>query len=232
MVQPGLCGCCEHARLVTSPRGTVFRLCERSRVDAAYARYPILPRLQCPGYVPSSTPSVTATAAVPALVIRPAVQADVATILSFIQQLAAYERLSHEVDATVAALDATLFGPRPAAEVLLASLDGRDVGFALFYPTYSTFLARPGIHLEDLFVVPEARGRGVGRALLVRLAELAVARDCGRLEWNVLAWNAPAITFYRRMGAFSLDDWQTFRLHREGLRTLATAPGTSPPPIP
>lgn len=174
--------------------------------------------------------SVTPPAAVP--VIRAAVREDVGTILSFIRQLADYEHLSHEVEATEASLDATLFGERPAAEVLIASLDGRPVGFALYFDTYSTFLARRGIHLEDLFVVPDARGQGVGRALLTHLAALAERRGCGRLEWAVLTWNAPAIEFYRRLGAFSLDDWQTFRLHREGLQALAAAGGSSPTPTP
>ncbi len=167
---------------------------------------------------------------VPTLVIRPAVREDVGTVLSFIRQLAAYERLEDEVEATEDALEATLFGPRPAAEVLLASLGGRDVGFALFFETYSTFLARRGLHLEDLFVVPDARGRGIGRALLTHLAKVADARGCGRLEWAVLTWNAQAIQFYRGLGAFSLDDWQTFRLHREGLKALAASGGSSPTP--
>jgi GNAT superfamily N-acetyltransferase len=175
---------------------------------------------------------MTPTPSAPTLVIRPAIRGDVATILSFIRQLAAYERLEDAVEATEAALEATLFGPRPAAEVLIASLGGRDVGFALYYETYSTFLARRGLHLEDLFVVPDARGRGIGRALLTQLARVAESRECGRLEWAVLTWNAPAIEFYRSLGAFSLDDWQTFRLHREGLQALAAAGGSSPTPTP
>ena len=206
-------------------------LCERSRDDARYPRYPLLPRLQCDGAEPmaplDTAPAMTASSSAPAVVIRPAVRQDVGTILSFIRQLAAYERLAGEVEATEHALEATLFGTRPAAEVLLASLDGRDVGFALYFETYSTFLARRGLHLEDLFVVPDARGRGVGRALLTHLAAVAEARECGRLEWAVLTWNTPAIEFYRRLGAFSLDDWQTFRLHREGLRALAASGGSS-----
>lgn len=152
-------------------------------------------------------------------------------ILAFIRQLADYEQMAEHVEATEASLSATLFGPRPAAEVLIASLDGRDVGFALFFETYSTFLARKGIHLEDIFVIPDARGQQVGRALLTRLAAIAAERDCGRLEWQVLTWNTPAIGFYRRLGAFSLDDWQTFRLHREGLQALARG-GTSSTPTP
>ena len=220
-----------------SARGSVFLLCERSRTDPAYPRYPTLPRLRCAGFeagatTPARVTIVNApdTIALAPLSIRQAVRADVPTILSFITQLAAFERLEAEVEATEAALEATLFGERPAAEVLLASLDGREVGFALYFETYSTFLARRGLHLEDLFVVPEVRGRGVGRALLQALARLAEARGYGRLEWAVLTWNTRAIEFYRSLGAFSLDDWQTFRLHREGLRLLAADGGTSPTP--
>lgn len=209
-------------------------LCERSRADATYPRYPVLPRLRCEGveFPPPKNTGPAMTASAPPLVIRPAGRGDVGTVLSFIRQLAAYERLDHEVEATEEALEATLFGPRPAAEVLLASLDGRDVGFALFFETYSTFLARRGLHLEDLFVVPDARGRGIGRALLTRLAAVAAARECGRLEWAVLTWNTPAIEFYRRLGAFSLDEWQTFRLHREGLQALAGSGGPCSTPTP
>jgi GNAT superfamily N-acetyltransferase len=161
-----------------------------------------------------------------AIDIRPASRRDVPTILDFIQQLAEFERLRDHVQATAAALDETLFGAHPAAEVIIASIEGRDVGFALFFQTYSTFLARPGLHLEDLFVIADARGAGVGRALLARLAAIAEARDCGRLEWAVLTWNAPAIQFYRRLGAFPLDEWQTYRLDREGIRALVS--GTMP----
>ncbi|HTU99906.1 MAG TPA: GNAT family N-acetyltransferase [Luteitalea sp.] len=157
------------------------------------------------------------------VLIRPATPADAPLILSFIEQLADYERLRHEVMATEDAIRTTLFGPSPAAEVIIATLGDRPVGFALFYSTYSTFLARAGIHLEDLFVVPDARQHGVGRALLTRLAGIAHERDCGRLEWNVLAWNAPAIGFYQQLGAFVLDEWQTYRLDRDGIRALAAA---------
>jgi GNAT superfamily N-acetyltransferase len=162
-------------------------------------------------------------AAPPDLIIRAAVRDDVDLVLSFIRQLAEYERLGSEVEATREALETTLFGPHPAAEVVIASVGGRDVGFALFFGTYSTFLARPCMHLEDLFVVPEARGRGIGHALLARVAAIAEARGCGRLQWNVLTWNAPAIAFYQRLGAISLDDWQTFRLNRQGLQALAAS---------
>jgi GNAT superfamily N-acetyltransferase len=158
-----------------------------------------------------------------AVTIRAATREDVPVILDFIGQLADYERLRHEVKATAAALEETLFGAHPAAEVIIASVEGRDVGFALFFHNYSTFLARPGLYLEDLFVVPAARGAGVGRALLQRLAAIAEARDCGRVEWAVLGWNAPAIGFYRQLGAVSLDEWQTYRLDRDGIRALAGA---------
>jgi GNAT superfamily N-acetyltransferase len=173
--------------------------------------------------VPSQPPSAPTD-----LVIRTAVRDDVGVVLSFIRQLAEYEQLASEVEATEDALEATLFGDHPAAEVIIASLGDRDVGFALFFGTYSTFLARPCMHLEDLFVVPDARGRGIGHALLTRVAAIAAARGCGRLQWNVLSWNAPALAFYRRLGAFSLDDWQTFRLNREGLQALGG--GSAPTP--
>jgi GNAT superfamily N-acetyltransferase len=230
MVPPGECGTCRQARVVRSARGAVFYLCLRSRSDAHYPRYPALPRWQCAGYDPEPHHLVSdPLPAVPDICIRDATRADVPLIGRFIEQLADYERLRHLVEATGADLEAHLFGPRPAAEVLIASVAGTDVGFALFYQTFSTFVGRPGMHLEDLFVVPEARGAGVGRALLTRLAAIAQARDYGRLEWNVLAWNAPAIAFYQRLGAFVLDEWQTYRLDREGIRALAAG---GPPPTP
>ena len=210
--------------MVPSDRGNVFYLCLRARTDHRFPKYPPLPRWQCAGYdpsVPDDRAPVTDPTSPSDLRIRAATRADVPAILGFIEQLAEYERLRHQVQATESALTATLFGDRPAAEVLLASLAGRDVGFALYFQTYSTFLAQPGVHLEDLFVVPEARGTGVGRALLQHLAAIAEARDCGRLEWAVLTWNEPAIGFYRQLGAFPLDEWQTYRLDREGIRALA-----------
>jgi GNAT superfamily N-acetyltransferase len=155
------------------------------------------------------------------LTIRPAAQTDVPVILAFIRQLADYERLLHRVEATEDDLAATLFGPRPAAEVLLAIEGDRPVGFALFFQNYSTFLARPGIYLEDLFVIPEARGRSVGRRLLSEVARVAVARGGGRLEWAVLDWNQPAISFYRRMGATILEDWRVCRLTGVALHAAA-----------
>lgn len=156
------------------------------------------------------------------MALRRAVRADVAEILRLIRALAEYEKLAHEVVATEAALVETLFGARPAAEVLLAEEGGRAVGFALFFRNYSTFLARPGIYLEDLFVEPACRGKGLGKALLKAVARIAVERGCGRLEWAVLDWNAPAIGFYRNLGAKPLDDWTVMRVTGEALRRLGS----------
>lgn len=155
------------------------------------------------------------------LEIRAAVEDDLPLILGFIQDLAVYERLRSSCIATTDKLRSTLFTSPPAAEVLIARLDGEPVGFALFYHNYSTFLAQRGLFLEDLFVNPEARGKGVGRALLSVLARMAVERDCGRFEWNVLDWNEPAIGFYQGIGARPMDDWTTFRLEGNALRELA-----------
>jgi GNAT superfamily N-acetyltransferase len=141
-------------------------------------------------------------------------------ILSFIRELAEYEKLLHEVVATEDGLRETLFGPKPGAEVVVAELDGAPVGFALFFHNYSTFAGRPGIYLEDLYVRPEARGSGVGRELLAHLAALAVERGCARLEWAVLDWNAPAIAFYEKLGAVPMHDWTVFRVSGEPLRRL------------
>src|SRR5690606_15988356 len=127
----------------------------------------------------------------------------------------------HEVVGNEALLERHLFGPRPAAEVLIAERDGKPVGFALFFPTFSTFLTRPGIWLEDLFVIPEARGQGIGTALLSRVAEIAHERGCGRLEWSVLDWNEPAIGFYKSLGAVPMDEWTTYRLTGEALAKVA-----------
>jgi GNAT superfamily N-acetyltransferase len=153
--------------------------------------------------------------------LRPATEADVPHILGFIRELAAYEKLEHQVVATEAQLAAHLFGPRPAAEVVLAEIDGRPVGFALFFHNFSTFLGRPGLFLEDLYVQPHARGHGIGRALLTHLAGLAVARGCGRMEWSVLDWNEPAIGFYKSLGAVPMDEWTVFRLTGDALIALA-----------
>jgi GNAT superfamily N-acetyltransferase len=155
-----------------------------------------------------------------AIEIRPATAADASLVFTFIRELAEYEKLSHEVVATEAQLRATLFGERPVSEVVIASLDGAPVGFALFFPNYSTFLGLPGLYLEDLFVRPEARGRGVGRELLVYLARLAVERGWGRMEWRVLDWNEPSIAFYRKLGGAPLDDWTVFRLTGDALTAL------------
>lgn len=153
--------------------------------------------------------------------IEPATAADVPLILMFIRELAQYERLSHEVVATEEGLRSHLFGERSVAEVLIAYDSDRPVGFALYFPNYSTFLGKPGLYLEDLFVRPDARGRGVGRLLLERLAHIAVERGWGRLEWRVLDWNSPAIGFYRKIGAEPLEDWTVFRVTGSALRQLA-----------
>ena len=157
----------------------------------------------------------------PVIALRPARSDDVPAILALIRALAEYERLAHEVEADEDALAATLFGERPAAEVVMAEVDGATAGFALFFHNYSTFLARPGLYLEDLFVQPEHRGLGVGRRLMAALARIAVARGCGRFEWSVLDWNAPAIGFYRRLGAIGMEGWTVQRVSGEALQRLA-----------
>jgi GNAT superfamily N-acetyltransferase len=155
------------------------------------------------------------------LVIQPATQADVPAILDFIRGLAQYEKLSHEAKATQGQLRKHLFGPHPAAEVIIARLDRRPVGFALFFTTFSTFAGRPGIWLEDLFVLPAHRRSGIGRALLRSVAAIAVKRKCARLEWSVLDWNAPAIKLYRKLGAKAMDDWTIQRVTGAALVRLA-----------
>jgi GNAT superfamily N-acetyltransferase len=154
--------------------------------------------------------------------IAPAREHDVAVILSLITALAEYEKLSHHVVATEADLHKWLFGDDAVAEVVIAWTAEQAVGFALFFHNFSTFLGRPGLYLEDLFVVPEWRGRGVGKRLLTHLAALAVERGCGRFEWSVLDWNTPAIEFYRRMGATVLDDWRICRVTGDALAALAS----------
>ena len=144
--------------------------------------------------------------------IRSATADDVPLVLAFIRDLATYEKLLADVVATEDSLRRTLFGPQPAAQVVIAEVDGRPAGFALYFFNYSTFLAQPGLYLEDLFVKPELRGHGVGKALLLRLARIANERGCGRMEWAVLDWNEPAKGFYRSLGAVQLDDWRVFRL--------------------
>lgn len=153
--------------------------------------------------------------------IRHATPDDTPAIAELIRALAEYERLSHDVVFDEADLRRHLFGARPYAEVLLAEHEGEVVGFALFFHNFSTFLGRPGIYLEDLFVQPQHRARGFGRALLARLAAIAVERGCGRLEWSVLDWNAPSIAFYRALGAVPMDEWTTFRLAGEALDALS-----------
>jgi GNAT superfamily N-acetyltransferase len=154
------------------------------------------------------------------LVIRPGVRADVPLIAELIHGLARYEKLEHEVTLTEERLASNLFGPHQYAETLIAEVDDSPVGFALFFHNFSTFLAQPGIYLEDLFVVPEHRGGGVGRALLKELARLAVERECGRLEWAVLDWNRDAIGFYERLGARPNSEWTVYRLTGEALSAL------------
>jgi len=148
-------------------------------------------------------------------------RADVPLIAELIRGLARYERLEHEVSLTEARLDQTLFGARRYAEVLIAEDEGEAVGFALFFHNYSTFLAKPGVYLEDLYVREAARGKGVGKALLTRLAAIAVERECGRLEWAVLDWNKDAIGFYERLGARPNADWTVYRLTGDALSSLA-----------
>jgi GNAT superfamily N-acetyltransferase len=146
---------------------------------------------------------------------------DVPLLLSLIGALAEYERMSDEVVATEARLRNTLFGAKPCAEAVVARVESDAVGFALWFHSYSTFLAQPGLYLEDLFVLPAWRGRGVGVALLRHLARVAAERGCGRMEWSVLDWNRPAIDFYRRIGARPMDEWTVYRLTADDLRRVA-----------
>jgi GNAT superfamily N-acetyltransferase len=154
------------------------------------------------------------------ITIVPATKRDLPLVHAFIRELAEYERLLHEVDATEEALGRTLFGPNPAAEIVIAYDDDEPAGFALFFQSYSTFLAKPGLYLEDLFVRPAARNKGIGRKLLEHLAALAVTRGYGRLEWRVLDWNETAIRFYRSIGAEPLADWTVFRVTGKALEAL------------
>ena len=158
----------------------------------------------------------------PEIRIARATEADVPLILRLIQGLAVYEKLAHEVTATEAGLRETLFGARPAAEVIIGYAGDTPVGFALFFPNYSTFLGKPGLYLEDLFVLPEWRGQGFGRGMLTHLATLAVERGCGRFEWSVLDWNEPAIGFYQSLGAKLMDGWSIFRVTGDALRKLGS----------
>jgi GNAT superfamily N-acetyltransferase len=156
----------------------------------------------------------------PDLTLRAATPGDLATILMFIRALARYEKLEHQIVATEDLLREHLFGARPMAEVILAERNGEPVGFALFFANFSTFLGRPGLYLEDLYVHEHERGNGVGRRLLQHLARLAIDRGWGRMEWAVLDWNEPAIGFYRRLGASVLEDWRICRLMGESLTRL------------
>ena len=155
--------------------------------------------------------------------IRPATRADVPELLRLIRGLARYEKLEEMCVGTEAMLDRALFGSRPSAEALLALRGGRAVGFALFFTTFSTFLCKPGLYLEDIFVEPEHRGAGIGKALLRRLAALAVERDCGRFEWRVLDWNTPSIRFYESLGAKVMPEWQLVRMVEPEFGALASA---------
>jgi GNAT superfamily N-acetyltransferase len=155
------------------------------------------------------------------ILIRAAEPGDIDIILQFIRDLAAYEKLAHAVNTDRDTLARYLFGARPMAEVLIAERQGDAIGFALFFHNFSTFEGRPGLYLEDLFVRPDARGSGAGKALLVRLAQLAIERDCARLEWSVLDWNEPAIAVYRAIGAVPMEEWTIQRLDGASLQALA-----------
>jgi GNAT superfamily N-acetyltransferase len=155
--------------------------------------------------------------------IRQATEQDVPLILSFIRQLAEYERLSHEAVVNEKTLRESLFGPRRYAEVLLGYAGEEPVAFAVFFHNFSTFLGRPGLYLEDLFVIPEMRGKGFGRTMLVELARIARERNCGRFEWAVLDWNQPSIQFYKNLGAIPMDEWTIFRVTGEALGRLSNS---------
>ena len=153
----------------------------------------------------------------------PPTPADIPLILELIRELAEYEKLAHEAKARAEDIEAHLFGPRPYAEAVIAESDEQPAGFALFFHNYSTFHGKPGLYLEDLFVRPELRGRGIGKRLIAHLAALAVERDCARFEWSVLDWNTPAIDFYRSLGAKPMDEWTVQRLDGEALHALAAS---------
>src|SRR5688500_9727321 len=153
--------------------------------------------------------------------IRSATPADAPTILRFVKELATYEREPDAVKATEADFQRVLFGPRPYAEAVIAEGDGAPLGFALFFHNFSTWQGKPGVYLEDLYVTPEARGKGVGKRLLAHLAKIAIERDCARLEWSVLDWNEPAISFYRSLGAVPMDEWTVNRMTGDALVKLA-----------
>ena len=159
--------------------------------------------------------------------IRSATPDDLPLIADLIRALAEYEKLAHEVRFDEAVLRAKLFGPRPYAEVIIGEVDGAAQGFALFFHNFSTFEGKPGVYLEDLFVQPEARGSGLGKALLARLAAIAVERDCARLEWSVLDWNEPAIGFYKKLGARMMDEWTVMRVDGAALVQLGAEAGNA-----
>jgi GNAT superfamily N-acetyltransferase len=156
----------------------------------------------------------------PDFILRDAVREDVPALVGLIRDLARYERQPEDCHADPALLEKHLFGPRPYAEAVVAEVGDELIGFALFFHNYSTWLTRPGLYLEDLYVKPERRGMGAGKALLARLAHLAVSRGCGRMEWSVLTWNEPAIGFYRALGADAMDGWRTWRLTGDALAAL------------
>jgi GNAT superfamily N-acetyltransferase len=165
--------------------------------------------------------------------VVPAREDDAGLVLRFIRELAEYERLTHEVVATEADIRTALFGLDPSAHAVIGYVNGEPAGFALYFFSFSTFVGRPGLYLEDLYVRPPFRGRGLGRRLLAHLARIAVERNCGRMEWSVLDWNQQALGFYRRLGARSMDEWTVQRLTGEALRSLAaTAPAVRPPSDP
>jgi len=156
-----------------------------------------------------------------AIAIRPATKADAATIFGLIRELAEYEKLAHEVVATEETIARNLFGPRAYAECLIAEIDSKPVGFALFFHNFSTFLGKPGLYLEDLYVKPEFRNAGLGMKFFRELAKIALERDCGRMEWWVLDWNEPALAFYKKLGAEPMSDWTVQRLSRMEIEKLA-----------
>ncbi|CAM3182536.1 N-acyltransferase YncA [Sphingomonas antarctica] len=155
--------------------------------------------------------------------VRPAIEPDAATILRFVRDLADYERDPEAVVATEVMLAQALFGPDPAAEALIADMDGQPIGFALFFHNFSTWTGRRGLYLEDLYITPDARGSGAGKALLVALAKIATTRGCARFEWSVLDWNDPAIGFYKSIGAQPMNEWTVFRLDGDALASLAAS---------
>lgn len=168
-------------------------------------------------------PARANTSAMSKINVRPAQTGDCELVCELIHELAEYEKLAHACLVTPGALRAQLFGVRPAAECVMGELDGVAQGFALFFQNFSTFMAKPGLYLEDLFVRPAARGQGLGEALLRRLAQIACERGYGRMEWSVLDWNEPAIGFYRKLGAMPMDEWTVFRVTGDSLTSLANA---------